>query len=229
MGSVKFVDRPARILIKETCGHGFRYKTHTRTTRNTGKEEKKTATAMHQSHFSSQNDLLWAGSLFCNRGIWNSDHVRTRRAEGERRSLSGSENAKIHSSLWREKKAAQTPALGAVSPPTLPDLLAKEGSSALGQVPPPARWPWPGAPHGAGEPRSRRGERKPSGAEPAAAPLPGSGERSEGGALGTPQLGRRPPALRRAAEGEQGKNKIITIIIKKSRDLRIQLKSQEKK
>ena len=68
-GSITFVDRPAWIYIKETYRHGFHYKKHTRTVRNVGKEGKKTATAMHQSHFSSQNDLLWAGSLFRNKGI----------------------------------------------------------------------------------------------------------------------------------------------------------------
>lgn len=52
-GSVTFVDRPAWIYIKETYRHGFHYKKHTGTIRNIGKEENKSATAMHQSNFSS--------------------------------------------------------------------------------------------------------------------------------------------------------------------------------
>lgn len=76
MGNTTFVDRPAWISIRETYRHGFHYKKHTSTIRNTGKQGKKTATAMHQSRFSSQNDLLWAGSPFRNKG--NSDHVHTR-------------------------------------------------------------------------------------------------------------------------------------------------------
>lgn len=89
---------------------------------------------MHQSHFSSWNDLLWAGSLFCNKGIWNSDHVCThshmRRGKRERQSLRGPENAKICSSLWKKVRMFD---LSALPPPTLTDLLAERGRFALGQ------------------------------------------------------------------------------------------------
>lgn len=62
---------------------------------------------MHQSNFSSKNDLLWVDSLFDGDSETQTTYTQTLThagSKGERGSLPGSENAKTHSSLKRKKK-----------------------------------------------------------------------------------------------------------------------------
>lgn len=111
-----------RFTLRKRTGTDFIIESTHALVGNAGKEGKKTATAMHQSHFTYQNDLSWAGCLFRNKGIWNSDHARTR--SHRRRVKVNTEQTPKYTQVSEKKVTFD---LGTFSRPTLTDCFVARG------------------------------------------------------------------------------------------------------